>query len=224
MKKFATTIIACSSIRTELEELAPRDGSVKLRFLPLHLHRQPRKLRTVLQYTIDEVAGESREIVLGYGLCSNAAAELLAPETGLIIPKVHDCIAMYLGGNEAYQRAFRQYPGTYFLTKSWIDNRKDPLGLIRNEYKVRVGSAMAQEAMETEIRNYRHIAYINTIDKHAVQYRQHARENARFFNKQYIELKGNPALFHKMLSGPRNETDFVHLPPNTRSHQHQFLK
>ncbi|MFO8054523.1 MAG: DUF1638 domain-containing protein, partial [Bacteroidales bacterium] len=139
MKKFKKTIIACSSIKAELEKLHAGRKDVHLVFNPQSWHRLPEKLSEMLQEKIDHVAGESEAIVLGYGLCSKATANLKAPDTGLYIPKVHDCISIYLGGNEIYEKLSRKYPGTYFLTKNWIDNKKDPLGLINNEYQERVG-------------------------------------------------------------------------------------
>lgn len=224
MKKFTTTVIACNSIKNELKQLASKDDAVNLRFLPLHLHRYPMKLRALIQYVIDKAAPESHNIVLGFGLCSNATAELKAPETGLYIPKIHDCISMYLGGNKAYRQTFNKYPGTYFLTKSWIDNRKDPLGLIQHEYKKRVGEEMAREVMETEIKHYKNIAYINTISHQAETYRKRTKQNAHYFKKQYIELQGTNNLFRKIIYGPRYSEEFVIVPPKQTSHQNHFLK
>src|SRR6056297_2478403 len=156
------TIIACGSIKPELEKLAHHRDDVKIRTMPQNLHRTPHKMKDLIQKVIQKAEGENDQIVLGYGLCSNGVVGIEAPKQGLYIPRVHDCIALYLGSRDKYQRIFSKNPGTYHLTKSWIDNQKDPLGLVENEYTERVGREFAEEAMNTEIRNYKYISFVNT--------------------------------------------------------------
>ncbi|HKL38108.1 MAG TPA: DUF1638 domain-containing protein [Bacteroidales bacterium] len=217
-------IIACGSIRPELEMLAGNQEEIEFRFLPQNLHRIPEKLTAVLQKAIDETGDDASEIVLGYGLCSNGVVGLKAPHQGLFIPRVHDCIAFYLGSHQAYQKIFSQKPGTYHLTRSWIDNQTDPLGLMRNEYTRRVGPELAEETIRTEIRNYRYISYVSTIAGDSAKYRACARENARFFDKEFIEYPGSDEYFRKILYGPYQEPDFIRIDPGTIVKQKDFLK
>ena len=224
MKQYNKTIIACRSIKTELEKVHNNQKDIKLVFVPQFLHRNPEKLTNRLQETIDKEAEFTNNIVLGYGLCSNGTAGLKAPETGLIIPKVHDCITLYLGGEKSYTRLFYQYPGTYFLTPNWIDNKNDPLGLVQYEYKQRVGYDMAKEAMETEIKNYKYIAFINNNSENTNYYKERTKENAEFFDKEYIEFEGSVDFLTKIIEGPYDNEDFVWVKPNEFSKQSQFLK
>ena len=217
-------IIACGSIRPELEMLADGQEEIEMRFLPQNLHRIPEKLTAVLQKVLDETGEDASEIVLGYGLCSNGVVGLKAPRQGLLIPRVHDCIAFYLGSHQAYQKVFSQKPGTYHLTRSWIDNQTDPLGLMRNEYTRRVGSEMAEEAIRTEIRNYKYISFVDTQGSGNEAYRNRARENAAYFNKEFIEYKGADTFFKKFLFGPYHKPDFIYISPGDIVKQKDFLK
>jgi len=217
-------VIACGSIKPELERLAGQEPGVSLRFMPQNLHRLPEKLTRMLQQAIDETDHAFQQIVLGYGLCSNAIVGLRAPSQGLYIPHVHDCITFYLGSRDAYQKVFSKKPGTYHLTRSWIDNHTDPLGLMRNEYTKRVGSEMAEEAIRTEIRNYRYISFVDTQGMGNESYRTRARENAEYFNKEFIEYKGSDAFFKKILFGPYQQPDFMYIPPGDIVKQKDFLK
>lgn len=217
-------IIACGSIQPELELLAGEGQGLEMKFMPQNLHRIPEKLTGLLQKAIDETADEVSEIVLGYGLCSNGVVGLQAPRQGLYIPRVHDCIALYLGSRQAYQKLFNQKPGTYHLTRSWIDNKTDPLGLMRNEYTRRVGSELAEETIRTEIRNYRYISYVTTIAGDSEKYRACARENAQFFDKEFIEYPGSDQYFKKILYGPYQEPEFVRIEPGAIVKQKDFLK
>ena len=204
-------IIACGSIKPELTRLAGNDPSLDMRYMPQNLHRLPHKLGEALQQAIDETGDEFEHIVLGYGLCSNGIVGIRAPQQGLYIPHAHDCITFYLGSREAYQKVFNAKPGTYHLTRSWIDNQTDPLGLMRNEYTRRVGSEMAEEAIRTEIRNYKYISFVDTQGSGNEAYRNRARENAVYFNKEFIEYNGADTFFKKILFGPYHKPDFIYI-------------
>jgi hypothetical protein len=45
-----------------------------------------------------------------------------------VVPKVGDCIAIFLGSEEVYKVQFRTEPGTYYLTKGWIEAGDSPFG------------------------------------------------------------------------------------------------
>ena len=72
--------------------------------LDFGLHFRPKRLKNALREVIDKSANDAVTLILGYGLCSNGTAGLKAPEaTRLVIPKVHDCIAIFLGSH-AYDK------------------------------------------------------------------------------------------------------------------------
>lgn len=218
------TVIACKSIKPELDRMKAGEDNLKVKYLPQNLHRTPDRLREMIQDVIDKFEPESDIMVLGYGLCSNGIVGVNAPHQGLYIPRTHDCIAFYLGSRAAYINIFSKHPGTYHLTKSWIDNKKDPLGLIENEYTERVGREMAEETMRAEIKNYEYISYVNTNVGEEEQYRKRARENADFFNKKFIEYNGSADYFNKILYGPYDTQDFVFVKPYEKVNQKEFLK
>lgn len=217
-------IIACGSISPELERLREGHPEVDIQYLPQNLHRAPDKMKTHIQEALDKLSGDYETVILGYGLCSNGIVGLKAPEQGLYIPRIHDCIALYLGSREAYHRIFKQHPGTYHLTKSWILNKTDPLGLVENEYTERVGREMAEEAMQMEIKNYEYISFVNTLADNADKYRERARKNAEHFNKKFIEYKGSDDYFRKILFGPYENKDFIYISPHNEVKQKEFLK
>lgn len=225
MSKPGRTIIACGSIRSELENAREKSGiDVTLIFMPQNFHRKPEKMTPFLQERINRESEKGKMVILGYGLCSGGTAGLKAPEYGLVIPKIHDCISMYLGSNAEYKRIFKHYPGTYFLTRNWIDNQLDPKGLVNNEYTKRVGYEMAKEAMETELKNYKYIAYIDTTGSKTDKYRNIAKENARIFNKEFIELKGSDKFFISLLKGPYDNENFLKFKYKEISNHNHFLK
>lgn len=216
-------IIACGSIQPELDKLCDKQ-EVKTYYLPQNLHRTPQKMANAIQDIIKKIPADIEKVILGYGLCSNGIVGVEAPAQGLYIPKIHDCIALYLGSRKKYNEIFKNHPGTYHLTQSWIENEKDPLGLLQNEYTERVGREMAEEAMQHEIKNYEHISYINTGTGDVEKNRQRAKENAKYFGKTFIEYKGTNQYFKKILEGPYQNDDFVYIEPHQKVKQIQFLK
>jgi len=219
-----TKIIACGSIKPELENIKREDDNAEIEFLPQNLHRAPQKMVGFIQQALDKVNEDIEKVILGYGLCSNGIVGLKAPKQGLYIPRTHDCVAFYLGSRKKYYDIFSKHPGTYHLTPSWIDNEKDPLGLIENEYTRRVGREMAEETMQYEIRNYEYISFINTGAGDTEKYRKRAKANASYFNKKFIEYNGSDEYFRKMLYGPYDKTDFIYIEPNCKVQQNEFLK
>ncbi len=95
---------------------------VNVELLPFGLHVTPKKLRSQLQERIDAVKSDEYDtIILTYGLCGKATAGLVARAVPIVIPRAHDCITLFLGSRERYQREFEAQPGTYWYTKDYIE-------------------------------------------------------------------------------------------------------
>ena len=216
-------IISCAIIKPELEIIRKNAGEVDIQYLPQNLHRLPHKLKDILQEAIDRSDQQEEKIILGFGLCSNAVSGIKAPAQGLFIPRVHDCISFYLGSREKYRQLFNKYPGTYYLTRGWMENQKDPLGLMENEYTERVGREFAEEAMRRELKNYKYISFINTTNESG-KWLKRAKDNAAFFGKEFIEYKKSDRFFKKIVFGPYDEPDFIYVKPYDRIKQEEFLK
>lgn len=217
-------IIACGSLKPELEQLQSLAPHAVLTFLPQNLHRSPATMKEKLQEVLDDKNNHQyREMVLGYGLCSNGIVGLKAPPQGLYIPGAHDCITFYLGSREKYQSTFQERPGTYYLTRAWIEANKDPLGLMQFEYTERVGPEFAEIAIREEIKNYTHICFINTGVGNVDKYRERAMENARYFNKEYLEMTHHNDFLMKIITGPYEAPEFIFTKPNQIVTQKEFI-
>jgi hypothetical protein len=217
-------VVACRIFGPELEMLNRRAGGpAEIRYLDQSLHRTPKLMPDLVQAQIDEAAGYASQIVLGYGLCSNGIAGVTAPPQGLIVPRVHDCIALFLGSRASYERAFRDRPGTYYLTAGWVSENRVPLGILENEYVPRVGREKAEWALGEELKHYTHIALIDTGVEDLGPLRGRAMENARFLDKQYEEIQGLLGYFEKILCGPYLDGDFFLLKPGETITQDLFL-
>ncbi len=219
------TIIACAIFKPELEHLRQEQGSaVQIIYLEQSMHRAPHLMPDRIQEQVDQAAVQAKQIVLCYGLCSNGIVGVKAPEQGLILSKAHDCIALFLGSVQEYNRLSRQFPGSYYLTRGWIEENKDPLGTMENEYVPRLGRETAKWGAKEELKHYTHFVFIDTGLDPEQELRSRARENADFFGKQYMEINVDLNYLRQILFGPYDGQKFYLLKPGEQVQQRWFLQ
>jgi len=209
VKNGRTKIIACKTVIEEMGDLLPEN--VEAHCMESGLHLNPNNLRAALQTMIDEFTAESETIILGYGLCSMGVVGLRADESKLVIPRLDDCIAIFLGSREAYKSEMDREPGTYFLSKGWIDAGITLLGELK-EMEGKYGKERAQRLMKRMIRHYTRLAFIDMGYENQERYRETAKEVARELELGYQEVKGTTGLLKKMLTGPWDD-EFIVAPP-----------
>jgi hypothetical protein len=219
-------IIACRVMEPELAHLLSEktgeDDGTDILYLEQALHRTPAKLLGQLQEKIDQVARTASRIVLGYGLCSNGVVGVTARQQGLLIPRCHDCIALFLGSPNRYLEIFREKPGTYYLTPGWVADNQDPLGLIEEQVP-KFGRETARWLIEEELKHYTHIALIDAGVEEMAPLRARAMENAAVLKKQYEEIPSNLEYFRELLRGPYTEEKFLRLHPGEKFTQKMFF-
>jgi hypothetical protein len=202
-------VIACATVIEEMMPYLPSDVTYEI--LDFGLHLRPGGLRTVLQERIDEASPACDVILLGYGLCSMAVVGLHATSTALVIPRVDDCIAIFLGSRDAYQAQARTEPGTYYLTKGWIEVGDSPF----EEHKrliEKYGQSKADRMIQLTFKNYKRVCFINTGHSDLQRYHDYAREMAGRSDLRYEEVDGSPAIVKKMIDGPW-DSDYVVVSP-----------
>ena len=213
-------VIACNIMKDEL--LRFEGNGISFIFLEQSLHRTPQKMKEVIKEEVEKAdSWDGDYIILSYGLCSNGILGVKSNRHAIVIPRVHDCIALFLGSWEKYAEEHQKEPGTYYLTKGWIEEGKSPLG-IYHEYSERYGAETAEWVIKEELKNYTRIALVDTGLHLTETHRDHAKENARFLNLRYEEINGSLAFFEKMLRGWWDK-DFIILKPGEEATLELFL-
>lgn len=200
-----TKVVACATVIEEMLPLMPPDLAYEV--LDFGLHLIPGSLKQRLQEAIDAACPDYDTIILGYGLCSMAVVGLESRNCTIVIPRVDDCIACFLGSREAHSEQNKKEPGTYYLTKGWIEVSDT----ILDEYNRSVekyGPERAERIMRIMLRNYKRLVYIDTGTDNQDYYREYARNVAEKFNLRFDEVKGSNSLIYRTLFGPWDD-DFV---------------
>jgi hypothetical protein len=211
-------VLACATVMEEILPLLPPDVSHEV--LDFGLHINPANLKRALQEAID--AAEADEVILGYGLCSMAVIGLRATHSTLIVPRVDDCISIFLGSGKAYKEQARQEPGTYYLTKGWLEAGGTPFDDY-NRLETKYGARKADWVIREMIKHFTRLALIDTgRQTDLARYRDQGRSLAERWGLRFEEIAGSDALVRQMLFGPWDE-GFVVVPPGeTIRYEHFF--
>lgn len=222
-------ILACKVFQHWLEQLLPVDQAAHITFFDYGLHAVPKNLRQTIQQAIDNIEPPSL-IVLGYGLCGNGLDRINAGKHFLLIPRTDDCIAILLGSYQAYRREMDKEPGTYYLSKGWLEAGTNPLAESRT-YEQKYGAETATFLMDTQYHRYRRLMLVARNASELETYRPQAQEVAAYcarWGMRYEELLGSDDYLRRLVEIAINSDqagdDFLLIPPGGMLTQAQFMR
>lgn len=224
--------IGCGVLGPDVNHVAAKlNLDFKKKMLPGGLHSNPDLLRQKLQESINEAATDRSciRIIVGYGLCGKGTVGIHAPQDiPLVFPKVHDCIALFLGSDRAYKEEFQKFPGTFYISTGWyLENEKpkenkgnqiwigkEAMGTM--EITEKYGEKSGKEIIDffsTWQANYQRAAFIDTGIGKADQCAKHARQMAEKYNWQYQAIKGSLSLVTQLLTATESDDQILLVPP-----------
>lgn len=223
-------VIACKVFQDLLERHLPPELVDRVSLMDYGLHEYPKKLRESVQETIDRIEMPSL-ILIGYGLCGNGLSGVRSGDHILVIPRADDCIAILLGSNQAYEKEFKKNPGTYYLSKGWLESGSDPLSEYEH-YVERYGQEKAEWVMDQQYSNYSRLVLVAHSREDLEAHRPRAQEVARYCERwgmQYEELLGSDHYFRNLIKAieilPESSDDaFLVIQPGGTIEQSQFLR
>jgi hypothetical protein len=221
MSERTRAIIACSVLEDEVMHLLEREGrkeSTPTRFLDMAQHDQPTKLSQNLQAEIDDL--EKREpaletITLVYGYCSGGIANLHAQRCALIFPRVHDCMALFLGSPERYMELLKENPARYWYTPGWIRGKLPPgpdrFEHLKKQYAEQFDEDNAEFLVEQETLMWKHhdtATYVDLdISKDREQSLEYTRKCADWLGWKTDVQQGSTQYLEALLTGPWDDTE-----------------
>ena len=228
-EKLPTVFIACRIFESLVASILPEDLFEQVTYLEYGLHAVPDRLKTAVQEEIDAVEMPSL-IVLGYGLCGNGLKGIHSRQHTLLIPRTDDCIAILLGSYQSYREEFEKEPGTYYLTKGWLEGGSDPL----QEYhqaREQYGEEDAQWIMDTQYQHYKRLVLVAHSERDLETYRPRAQEIAAFCDRwdmTYQEMLGSDDYVRRLVETAARPDqagqDFLVIPPGDKVRQEMFIR
>lgn len=229
-------LLACEIMVREVCHVVSRAPHIcDVAFLDQGFHDRVDEGRAALQAAIDGAAGRGYDaILLGYGLCNNLIAGLEARDVPLVVPRAHDCITIFLGSREEYDRQFSATPGTYYYTSGWLEcgkRRGDGGGALMpagsqmggggqyEQWVEQYGEDKARALLEVTAEWTAHYTHGVLIDFEFTRHlgldkavRQICDERGWTFE----QVEGDPILLQRLLDGDWTESDYLIIPPGRR--------
>lgn len=231
-------ILACQVFQHWLENILPVMPGVdeKITFFDYGLHAVPKNLRQTIQNAIDSIDQPSL-ILLAYGLCGNGLNNIQAGKHFLLIPRTDDCIAVLLGSYQAYRREMNQEPGTYYLSKGWLEAGTNPLQESQ-ALEAKYGAEKAAWLMDYQYHNYKRLVMVARNAEELEVYRSRALQVAEYCTRwgmRYEEILGSDDYLQRLVDiafDPQSTTssaeklgdDFLLISPGEELKQSQFIR
>jgi len=199
-------------------------------FTELGAHENSNSLRMLIQRKIDETEGQKYDaILLGYGLCGNSTAGLIARSIPLVIPKAHDCCTLFLGSRERFAEYFGDNLSSQWSSEGYMERcgsyLRDTdtgrlLGLDKEyeEYVALYGEDNARYIWETLHPRDRsgELVYIETPGLEHLGYLDEVKKKAEEEGKRVKRIQGDMRLIEGLLKGEWDEKEFLIVPPGRR--------
>lgn len=225
-------LIACAVFRDALSQCIG-DPGIPVIYMDYGLHLTPRKMRAAIQEQIDALE-EPHRVLIGFGLCGNGLVGLRSRQHTLLIPRVDDCISLFLGSRAAYLEEFHANPATYYLTPGWIESGGEPWSEHRKCCD-KYGPDKAALISDAMYGKYRRLCFVAFTPRDLERYRPRALQIAAFCRErwgwEYQERVGSDALIRRLFefgragdSAARAGIDeFVVVQPEEEVRQEQFM-
>lgn len=220
----ATTrvVLACEGLRTELDALRKNIADCpRIIYLPQGLHDEPEKMRQELNARIAEIEAafpRVETIIMGYGLCGRGMCGVGARRARLFVPRVHDCVPLYVGVAQKELGMTDENSGILWLSAGMLEYGQFGRHLVETryeKYREKFGEKRAAKMIQAEnslFRNYRGVRYARWPGMKE-SYAEFARAVARELSLNYEEIAGKEGFLRDLLAGARDEGRFLTLDP-----------
>jgi hypothetical protein len=228
----AYKLICCEVLLREASQAIARTLNVICpEYTPKGAHEKPDYLRDLLQQKIDEASssGNYEAILLGFGLCGNAASGIIARNIPIVIPRAHDCCTIFLGSREKFLEHFKDSLSNEWTSAGYLEHggsicreadTSEMTGLNKSfaDLVDQYGEDNARFIWDSlhPVSHKNEIIYIDTPETSHLGYIDQVREKAEKEGKMLKLLKGNSRLIKKLLNGEWNEDEFLIVPPGCK--------
>ena len=198
------------------------------RVFEIALHDRPEVMRGILQQAVAELddRDDIEAIVLVYGLCGCGTVGLHSKRHKLVIPRAHDCRAVFLGSKDEFARRQQACPGCYYYTPGWNLARRVPgpdrVAFLKESLSQRFDPEDVEFLIDSERemwRNYDTAAFIDLGTATAAREAAYTRDCAQELGWNFEHIRGDLALLRDLIWGPWDDARFqIILPGQQLAH------
>lgn len=211
METKKTVMIVCKSILPEVTGVLEKlQCSYPMMVMDAALHDRPEELKKKLQETLDQLENVDR-VLLTIGYCGGSVKGLKAGDFEMILPRVDDCITMFLGSKEK-RKAVKNEERTFFLLKGWLDSERNILAEYQRIVE-KYGEDNADMVMEMMYQHYLKFDLVDTGLFEIEPQLEKMEQIAQLLDKEYEVLQGTDSMMERLISGPYDEEHFVLVKP-----------
>ena len=196
-------IICCQSLEQEIKAIIGNIPEVKhLEVLDWNLHNYPALLLETVVEKIEGLQNNVDAIVLGYGRCQVMDRLPDYFKVPIFRPEADDCIGVLLGQNK-YEKERKKEPGTWYLSRGWIDINTE---LISSDSQVNSTAdksaekrKASTELMRSMLKNYKRGLFIDNAVGDRAGLLKKAKKISEEFNLQFEMTCGSNHLLEETL-------------------------
>ena len=216
-------LLICDVFEKELALVtAGASHILEQRVFEIALHDRPEIMRGILQQAVTELdqRDDIEAIVLVYGLCGCGVTGLHAARHSLVIPRAHDCRAVFLGSKEEFARRQDACPGCYYYTPGWNLARRVPgpdrLAFLKESLSQRFEPEDVEFLIESEQAmwaSYDTAAFIDLGTAEAAREAAYTQACAQELGWKFEHIHGDMALLRDLVWGPWDAERYQIIPP-----------
>mgnify|MGYP003294357934 CR=1 FL=1 len=228
-------LLGCKIFEREIASVTYNcKNMVDVSLIKQKIHETPKKLHELVQHEIDLIDQNAENhsndttivdydaILLGYGLCTGVSMGLRSKKYPIVIPRVHDCVALFMGDKQMYKDYYFTHPGTFYSSPGFTEtsyfknDREDERLMAQCMRRYKGNEKLAKKAFVIEkslTAQYKRISYIKWDELDFPEYIERNRMNAEKQGWDFEVLNGSNSIFKKLVEGDWDEEHFLIVPP-----------
>ena len=217
-------LIACRMMEAETRAALEQTGSrAEVIWMDKGLHNKPENLRAELQAVMDAAEAQAHpdRILLAYGFCGNAMDGLRAGDYQLVLPRIDDCITMFIGSRQR-KAELEGGVGTMFQTSDWTESTDKSLLGARDRLIEKYGEDDGLYLYDMMYGNYKRIAVLDTHCYPLEPVVKQAEAVAQALGFECRVYDASNDYLRRLLAGPWDDKDFIVKGPGERITAHDL--